>query len=45
VENVNQENASIFVQGSCHPDGEGDADRQIEQVSGYSDCHGQPPFS
>jgi hypothetical protein len=31
------------VEGATHPDGQRDADGQVNQVCAYWDCHGQPP--
>src|SRR5215216_634284 len=43
VEDVDEEDATVFVEGTGDPDGQGDADSQVNQVCAYSDCHGQPP--
>ena len=43
VEDVDEKHAAIFVEGAGDPDGQGDADSQVNHVCAYSDCHGQPP--
>ena len=43
VEDVDEKDAAIFVEGAGDPDGQGDADSQVNHVCAYSDCHGQPP--
>ncbi|HJS25014.1 MAG TPA: hypothetical protein VJ751_11720 [Pyrinomonadaceae bacterium] len=43
MEDVDEEDSSVFVEGTGDPDGQGDADGQVNQVCAYSDCHGQPP--
>src|SRR6185369_7862989 len=43
VEDVDEEDAAVFVEGTSDPDGQGDADGEVNQVCAYSDCHDQPP--
>src|ERR1051325_1826959 len=45
VEDVDEEDAAVFVEGAGDPDGQGDADGEVNQVCAYWDCHGQPPRS
>jgi hypothetical protein len=33
------------VEGASDPDGQCDAEGQVNQVCAYSDCHGQPPLA
>src|SRR5215216_836463 len=35
VEDVDEEDASVFVEGASHPDGQGDAEGQVNQVCAY----------
>src|SRR5215213_4955755 len=43
VKDVNEEDASVFVEGTGYPDGQRDAENEVDQVCAQSDCHGQPP--
>lgn len=45
VEDIHQKDAAILVERARYPDGQGDANRQVNQVSGYSYGHDQPPLS
>src|SRR5437588_8282516 len=44
VENVHQKDAPILVKRARDPDGQGNADCQIEQVSSYFDRHNWSPW-
>src|ERR1043166_3670806 len=43
VEDVDEEDAAVLMEGASHPDGQCDAECQVNQVCGNSDGHGQPP--
>src|SRR5882724_8216142 len=40
MEDVNEKDAAIFVERTTYPDGQRDAEGEVNQVCGYSDCHG-----
>src|SRR5690349_11671512 len=45
VEDVDEKDAAVFVERASDPDGQRDAERQVNQVCGDSDGHGQPPLA
>src|SRR5882724_164892 len=45
VKHIHQKNPAVFVQRLGHPDGQGDADGQVNQVSRDSYRHGVPPLT
>jgi hypothetical protein len=45
VEDVDEKDAAVFMESAGHPDGQCDAEGQVNQVCAYSDCHGQPPLA
>src|SRR4029079_8181710 len=44
VKDVHEKDSAVFVECPGDPDGQGDTDRQIDEV-GVCGCHDQPPFS
>jgi len=45
VKDIHEKHTAVFVEGSGDPDGQRDAEGEVNQVCAYSDCHGQPPLA